>query len=441
MTVSGAPFSTSVSPVSAHRRPKAQQLTQNNIRFKVMFERRIPEWVRHAPAPGAAGFGVLSALDAGARGILISVFPLLMYRTLGSADVVSVVYLGVGVCSLMAVLLIPWLIRFAPRRWMFSLGALGYSLGPFLILIDVDAAPLALLLYAVSSVIVFVCLNAYVLDYIAQAELGRCETLRMFYSALAWTVGPMLGVLLEAVWTPLPFLVSAAFGLFLCAGFWRMHLGDGKLIRKTRRPAANPLAYLRRFAAQPRLVAGYLLAMLRSCGWWVYVVYLPIFAIENDLGEQIGGIALSLTNSMLFLTPLMLRFVRARSVRTSLRTGFLASAILFVLATVLATQAMTAVVCLFLGSAFLILLDICGGLPFLMAVKPSERTEMSAVYSSYRDVSGILTPAFAALVLLVAPVSGLFSAAGAALFVAWCVAGLVHPRLGASRASLAQKRD
>ena len=31
-------------------------------------------------------------------------------------------------------------------------------------------------------------------------------------------------------------------------------------------------------------------------------------------------------------------------------------------------------------------------MPFLMAVKPSERTEMSAVYSSFRDVSGILTP-------------------------------------------------
>jgi MFS transporter, ACDE family, multidrug resistance protein len=27
-----------------------------------------------------------------------------------------------------------------------------------------------------------------------------------------------------------------------------------------------------------------------------------------------------------------------------------------------------------------------------MAVKPSERTEMAAVYSSFRDVSGILTP-------------------------------------------------
>ncbi len=404
-----------------------------------MFERRIPEWVRHAPAPGAAGFGVLSAMDAGARGILISVFPLLMYRTFASADVISIVYLAVGVASLIAVLSMPWIIRLVSRRWMFSIGALGYSLGLVLILIDADAAPYALLVYAVSSVTVFVCLNAYVLDYIEQAELGRCETLRMFYSAMAWTAGPVLGVFLESVWTPLPFLVSAVFGCLLFAGFWWMHLGDGKLIRRTQKAAANPLAYLGRFVVQPRLVAGYLFAMIRSCGWWVYVVYLPIFAIESGLGEQIGGIALSFTNSLLFVTPFMLRFVNRRTVRASVRLGFLVSSALFCTATFVADEPLTAIICLFFGSAFLVLLDICGGLPFLMAVKPSERTEMSAIYSSYRDVSGILTPTCAALVLVFAPVSGLFITAGVALFATWCLAGSVHPRLGVSRAALSTR--
>ena len=65
------------------------------------------------------------------------------------------------------------------------------------------------------------------------------------------------------------------------------------------------------------------------------------------------------------------------------------------------------------------LLDVAGGLPFLMAVKPSERTEMAAVYSSFRDVSGILTPGVAWLVLLVAPASGgLRRRAGAGMAVA-----------------------
>ena len=81
------------------------------------------------------------------------------------------------------------------------------------------------------------------------------------------------------------------------------------------------------------------------------------------------------------------------------------------------------------------MLDVVGGLPFLMSVKPSERTEMSAVYSSFRDVSSILTPGAAWLVLWVAPLPGIFVAAGVGLLASWAVAGRLHPRLGTGRPS------
>lgn len=88
------------------------------------------------------------------------------------------------------------------------------------------------------------------------------------------------------------------------------------------------------------------------------------------------------------------------------------------------------------GSIFLILLDVSAGLPFLLAVKPSERTEMSAIYASFRDVSGILTPGAAWLVLLVAPPSGVFAAGGAGLLCTWVLARKLHPRLGRARISV-----
>ncbi len=87
------------------------------------------------------------------------------------------------------------------------------------------------------------------------------------------------------------------------------------------------------------------------------------------------------------------------------------------------------------ASVFLVMLDVVGGLPFLMSVKPSERTEMSAVYSSFRDVSSILTPGAAWLVLWVAPLPGIFVAAGAGLVASWLVAGRLHHRLGVQRPS------
>jgi ACDE family multidrug resistance protein len=251
-----------------------------------------------------------------------------------------------------------------------------------------------------------------------------------------WTVGPVLGVYLFGWWRPAPFLIAAIAALTMLLVFLVMRLGDGKLITKSRDAPANPFAYFRRFAEQPRLITGWTFAVIRSCGWWVYVVYLPIYALENGLGEQLGGIALSISNGALFLTPLMFRFIQRKSVKKAVRVGFLISGLLFLVAGAPHGTPPIAVVCLMAGSFFLILLDVCAGLPFLLAVKPSERTEMSAIYSSFRDVSGILTPGAAWLVLLVSPISGVFVAGGAGLLMAWVLANKLHPRLGQARISV-----
>lgn len=402
-----------------------------------MATRYIPLWTRFAPVPGVKGFATLQGFEAITRGILVSVFPLEMYRALQDAQTVSVVYFIIGITSLTAGLMVPWLNRLVPRRWMYSTGASLYVIGSGIAIFGgTEMIMYALLCNTLATVITFVCFNAYVLDFIARSELGRAESMRMFYSALGWTIGPVLGVTLMALWRPAPFVVAGLSSLCMLSVFWAMRLGNGKLITRARAPAPNPLAFLGRFFAQPRLIAGWLFAVIRSCGWWVYVVYLPIFAVESGLGEATGGIVLSFTNGTLFLTPLMLRFVQASSIRTAVRFGFFAAGALFIMAGIGQWLPWGAVAALMVASFCLILLDVCGGLPFLMAVKPSERTEMSAVYSSFRDVSGILTPGVAWLVLLVAPLPGVFMACGAGLWLAWGIAGRLHPRLGRARIRL-----
>jgi MFS family permease len=382
---------------------------------------------------------MLAGTEAMARGILISVFPLAMYQALQDAAVVSKVYFAIGICSLLAGLMVPFASRFMPRRWIYTLGASFFIIGSLLAIQGSPQATVAgLLLTTVATVMTFVCFNAYVLDYIARIELGRCETSRMFYSALGWTIGPALGVVLMGWWRPAPFLVAALASSVMLGMFLYMRLGNGKLITKSRRPATNPLAFLPRFWSQPRLFAGWIFAVVRSCGWWIYVVYLPIFAIENGLGDQTGGIALSISNGALFVTPLMLRWMQKRSIRHAVRTGFIVSSSLFILSSLMSEFPWVSVVCLMLGSFFLVLLDVSAGLPFLLAVKPSERTEMSAVYASYRDVSGIITPGVAWIILLATPVAGLFAAGGAGLFGAWILSRRLHPRLGQDRTALSE---
>lgn len=401
-----------------------------------MFERRIPEWLRHAPVPGVRGFAIISGAEAAARGLLISVMPIAMYRALEDPESVSEIYFLVGIASLLMGLLVPMLVRLVPRRFVFTFGACLIILGPLLasrggpILV-----PVGLALITLAVVIMFVCFNAYVMDYIKRSELGTCETMRLYYSAASWAIGPFLGIWLMDQWYPLPFLLSALAGVILLIIFWYLRLSDSKQITAALQHAPNPIAYLPRFLAQPRLVAGWLFAVLRSCGWWVYVVYLPIFAVESGYSDQLGGIMLSLTNSLLFVTPLMLRWMRRRSVRIAVRTGFAGGFLCFAIAAVGADAPPVALIALFVGSGFLILLDVSAGLPYLMAVRPHERTEMSAVYSSYRDVSGILTPGIARGILAFGPLPWVFAAAALGLAACFVIAGRIHPRLGQPRAA------
>ena len=401
-----------------------------------MATRYIPLMLKHSPTPRVENFALLAGLEAAVRGTLISAMPLAVYDALGSAEATSSAYFIAGIVSMIWGLMVPWATRFVPRRWMYSAGCGLYLLGMALATLGQSwSMPAALVCLAMATATTFVCFNAYLLDYIDRENLGRTQSMQMVYAAAPWALGPMLGVWLRSLWPPLPFLLAGLFALVLLTVFWVLRLGNGKQITRAKGPAANPLAYLGRFFRQPRLIAGWLFAVMRSCGWWVYVVYLPIFCVEAGLSDKVGGVALSVSNALLFASPWMLRYARAASVRRSVRVAFGVCGALFVAAALLSPFPWLTVAACMLAAIFLVLLDVVGGLPFLMAVKPSERTEMSAVYSSFRDVSGILTPGAAWLVLLVAPLPGIFAAAGVGLLSAWAIAGRLHPRLGILRPS------
>lgn len=395
----------------------------------------INNWPRHAPSPGVRSFALLGALDAGVRGTLTSVLPIELYRAFGNADTVSGIYLVVGMVSLCFGLMVPWLTSILPRRWTFTLGMVVYAFGHICGVIGGPLMALSVGCQMIGAVTFFICLNAYVMDYIARNDLGRNESLRMFYSGIAWTICPIVGVVTQEIWRPLPFLISGTFACCLLVTFWVLRLGNGKAIAKARGPSPNPISYLGRFFAQPRLIAGWTFAVVRSSGWWVFTVYLPIYAVEAGLDSRVGGFSLSASSGMLFATPLMLKWMQQRSIRTAVRTGFLGAALVFLMATGIALLGLPwgVVGLMTLGTGFLLLLDVSGGLPFLMAVKPSERTEMAAVYASFRDVSGIFTPALASVVLLAAPLSWIFAAMAVPLGGCWLLAGTLHPKLGHKR--------
>ena len=324
-----------------------------------MANKYLPLPLQHGPAPKVQDFALLAGLDAGVRGTLISVMPLTVYDALGSAESVSQVYFLAGFASLLLGLMVPFGTRFIPRRWMYSIGTLLYLLGAGLAIYGGPiAVPLALLANAAATATTFVCFNAYVLDYIERANLGKAQSMNMLYAATPWVIGPLLGVWLRELWPPLPFLVAGAFGITLLITFWILRLGNGKQISRARRPAANPLAFLGRFATQPRLIAGWLFAVVRSSGWWVYVVYLPIFCIEAGLGDKLGGVALSASNALLFVTPFILRAVNRLTVRRAVRWAFALCSLAFIGSTLVSPVPMATVGLLMVGAVLLVVLEI-----------------------------------------------------------------------------------
>ena len=133
----------------------------------------IARFLHRPPAPGVLGFAVIAGFEAVVRGIVLAVYPLLMYRAWGDAVVVSKWYLGVGLFSLLTALTVPMLTRYLSRRWVYALGLSLYLLSAVFGMVGGKATTAALLCHAMAAATAFVCFNAYVLDHVAKPDFGR----------------------------------------------------------------------------------------------------------------------------------------------------------------------------------------------------------------------------------------------------------------------------
>ena len=74
-----------------------------------------------------------------------------------------------------------------------------------------------------------------------------------------------------------------------------------------------------------------------------------------------------------------------------------------------------------------------GNVPFMRAVHPHERSEMTSVYSTYRESARLAMPAAYSVVLLVLPLSAVFIASGVTMLVLAQFARYLPRRFGRER--------
>ncbi len=363
-----------------------------------------PVWLGAVTTTGNPSFVVLFVLETFTRAILVTVVPLQALKLLGDAQGVSVFYFSVSIAGLLGALTVPWLVRRLRRRWVTSLGVF---------FLCASAPPLAsqtlgglvggLILHMIGAAMLSICLNLYVLDHVRPKVLTRFEPLRMLFTGSAWMVAPVLGIYLGAHVAPwLPYMISAGFALALLAYFWFLRMTENPLVAPATAATpspVNPLRFVRRYFSQPRLSLAFFLAVGRAGWWMMFFIYAPIYAVTSGLSEEAGGWIVAAGSASMFAVTFWGWLGRRYGLRRLLIGGYAAAGLLTVGVGAAAGTPWLGIALLILACLAASAIDGAGNVPYLRAVRPRERPEMTTVYSSYRDASRLTIPGIFALVL------------------------------------------
>jgi MFS transporter, ACDE family, multidrug resistance protein len=350
-----------------------------------------------------------------AQTITMTVLPIEALRLAGDAREVSALYFGVGVAGFIGRLTIPSLTRAIHRVGVIALGTGAICASAALLATTGTITGLMTGLFL--NVFAFACsdvvLNLYVLDHVPRNELGRFEAKRIFFAAAPYTLGPWLGVYLQvSVASWVPFALSGVTAIVLLGFFLSSRLAVRTVLKAPGRQSLNPIRYLRRFFAQPRLFLAWGLAAGRTAWWGMFMVYAPIFAVQSGLGAEIGGAIVSVGLGAMWSIPLWGWLGRRFGLRRLLIAGYAATGFAtFAVALAMGTSG--------LGAALLVLsalaaetIDGAGNSLYLRAVHPHERSEMTAVFITYRDAAQLVPPAVFAVLLTVFELQAVFVAGG-----------------------------
>jgi ACDE family multidrug resistance protein len=382
---------------------------------------------------GDAGvpLSLLNALENFSRALLVGVIPLLALEALGSKEAVTRAYLLASLLTLAVTLNFAVLERRLKRRRVVTLGAV-FSLTSALIFWFGGGYELAAAigLQKAGGSLFAVCLSLYIMDHIGKKELVLTESRRIFYSGIAWIVGPMLGVWLwnqAGHWTP--FALTMLISMLALAYFWYLRLGDYAVISRAKKPSSNPLVLIPRYFSQPGLRIAYLVTLTRSIFWLTLFIYGPIYVVEAGLPSWVAGALISFTSALMLLSPLIRNLVHRRGTRIVIVVAQNICAAALVLLFLTGEPKPVGLVYWMLASLGAAALDVVGNIPFMRMVKPRERSEMTMIFSTWREASNLLTPLLVMLVLLVAPIEVFYLLLALLLTLASVAASFLPRRL------------
>jgi MFS transporter, ACDE family, multidrug resistance protein len=358
-------------------------------------------------------FTAFFTLHAAVPTSILTVVPLKVYALLGDLKLVSTVFFGAGLVTVLSRFLVPGLIRKYSYIGVF-VGAvvLSFLAAAFMATDYIFLFLPALALFGAAVAAIEIVLTLLVLGNIPRLQLTKFEQTRLFFSAIPWTIGPWLGTSLKVhVHEKAPFFLTMILAMILLMLVFDRSLKKQPEFVETN--LDNFWSYGRRYFAQPRLRLAWLLAFGKSAWWATYFTYVPIFAVLVGYGENIGGLMVTAGTACVWALPFWSWLAARVYMRRLVVSGFLSTALLSIVAAALiGYRPWMAAILIVLAAGLATSIDAAGNTLFLRAVRSKDRLEMAPVFATFRDTAQFGPQILFATLLVVFPLAAVFTAIG-----------------------------
>ena len=165
----------------------------------------------------------------------------------------------------------------------------------------------------------------------------------------------------------------------------------------------------------------YLITLTRSIFWLSLFIYGPIYVVEAGLPSWMAGGLISFTSVLMLLSPLTRMLVNRYGTRIIIIVAQNLCAAALVMLFLSGDPKPVGLLFWALAALGAAVLDVVGNIPFMRMVRARERTEMTMMFSTWREASNLLT--------LVAPIEVFYLLLALLLVLASVAASFLPRRL------------
>ncbi|MBV2143648.1 MFS transporter [Falsochrobactrum sp. TDYN1] len=362
---------------------------------------------------------VVYAIMVLARTSVVAVIPILALKFFGQASHVSTLYLASSIICLVFSIFLPKIIS---KLGLWHSIILAAAFGVLSSATFITHEPYLLFPGLLFQFLMFTlfesAINIYTTQIIQRRDLSFFESRRILFAGFTYLLGPLIGgwaIYVDGTWIPIALSGICAISVPIAMA---LLIPSARKITPSIKLALPSYKDVFLFASQPRLRLAWLLAVVRSWWWQVYVVYTPIFAVKAGYGYSAGGVIIALGSATLILAPFWQIFSRRYGLRLTFFYGYMICGILAALSSFLDEEHALLSVGLLIGASLAIsAVDSGGNAAFLRAVRPHQRIRLVPIYNTYRDLAQVAPSALFSITLLYFDVSSVFTITGLILII------------------------